>query len=340
MGARDLHAQTRTTSGRVIGSDGAGLPGVTVLVKGTSLGAATDTDGRYSLPVPAGATTLVFSFVGYTSQEARIGDGPLNITLATNSTSLDEAVVVGYGTQSRRDLTGSVATVTGKEIANTPVQSFDQALQGRASGVSITTPNGVLNNPPVIRIRGANSIALSSSPLFVIDGVPTYSGNNSAVGSVANNPLANIAPEDIENVEVLKDASATAIYGSRANGGVILVTTKRGKKGQARLSYDTWVGVSKPVRLFDMLNAQDYVNIKNEAVRNLNANRLAATGTVGTNVQGFNLADASGNAYDTRWFDYIYRTGVSQNLLTWRRWATPSRTVCWCATTSGASRPA
>lgn len=313
MGARDLHAQNRTTSGRVVGSDGTGLPGVTVLVKGTSLGAATDADGRYSIPVPAGATTLVFSFVGYTSQEARIGDSPLSITLATNSTSLDEAVVVGYGTQSRRDLTGSVATVTGKEIANTPVQSFDQALQGRASGVSITTPNGVLNNPPVIRIRGANSIALSSSPLFVIDGVPTYSGNNSAVGSVANNPLANIAPEDIENVEVLKDASATAIYGSRANGGVILVTTKRGKKGQARLSYDTWVGVSKPVRLFDMLNAQDYVNIKNESVRNLNANRLAATGTAGTNVQGFNLADANGNAYDTRWFDYIYRTGVSQN---------------------------
>jgi len=313
MGARDLHAQSRSISGRVVGSDGAKLPGVTVLVKGTSLGTATDVEGRYTLPAPAGATTLVFSFVGYTSQEARIGDGPVNITLEASTTSLDEAVVVGYGTQSRRDLTGSVATITGKEISNTPVQSFDQALQGRASGVSITTPNGVLNNPPVIRIRGANSIALSSSPLFVIDGIPTYSGNNSAVGSVPNNPLANIAPEDIENIEVLKDASATAIYGSRANGGVILVTTRRGKKGQARLSYDTWVGISKPIRLFDMLNAPEYVNIKNEAVRNLNANRLAATGTVGTNAQGFNLADAAGNAYDTRWYDYIYRTGVSQS---------------------------
>ena len=313
VGARDLHAQQRTLTGRVVGSDGTGLPGVTVLVKGGRQGTATDGDGRFSLAAPASATTLVFSFVGYESREAKIGDGPINVSMESSSTSLDEAVVVGYGTQSRRELTGSVATITGKEIATSPVQSFDQALQGRASGVSITTPNGVLNNPPVVRIRGANSIALSSSPLYVIDGVPTYSGNNSAVGSVPNNPLANIAPEDIENIEVLKDASATAIYGSRANGGVILVTTKRGKKGQARLSYDMWVGISKPVRLFELLNAQQYVDIKNEAVRNLNANRLAATGTAGTNVQGFSLTDANGNAADTRWYDYIYRTGFSQN---------------------------
>jgi TonB-linked SusC/RagA family outer membrane protein len=313
VGAQDLHAQNRPLTGRVVGSDGAGLPGVTVLVKGGTQGTATDVDGRYTLSAPSTATTLVFSFVGYASQEVKIGAGPINVTLVSNPTSLDEAVVIGYGTQSRRELTGSVATITGKEIATTPVQSFDQALQGRASGVAITTPNGVLNNPPVIRIRGANSIALSSSPLFVIDGIPTYSGNNSAIGSVPNNPLANIAPEDIENIEVLKDASATAIYGSRANGGVILVTTKRGKKGQARLSYDAWVGATRPVRLYDILNAADYVNLKNEAVRNLNANRRAI-GAAATNIEdAFKLADANGNAADTRWYDYIYRTGVSNN---------------------------
>ena len=312
VGARDLHAQSRAVTGRVVGSDGAGLPGVTVLVKGGTQGTASDTDGRYTLSVPATATTLVFSFVGYTSQEARITDGPINVTLVASATSLDEAVVVGYGTQSRRELTGSVATITGKEIANTPVQSFDQALQGRATGVQITTPNGVLNNPPVIRIRGANSIALSSSPLFVIDGIPTYSGNNSAIGSVPNNPLANIAPEDIENIEVLKDASATAIYGSRANGGVILVTTKRGRKGQAKLSYDAWVGITKPVRLYDVLNAADYVSLKNEAVKNLNDNRLAATGTRGTNIENA-FGQVTAAAADTRWYDYIYRTGFSNN---------------------------
>jgi TonB-linked SusC/RagA family outer membrane protein len=316
VGARDLHAQNRPLTGRVIGSDGAGLPGVTVLVKGGTQGTATDVDGRYTLSVPSTATTLVFSFVGYDSKEAKIGDGPINITLVSNPTSLDEAVVVGYGTQSRRDLTGSVATVAGKDIANLPVQSFDQALQGRAPGVNITTPNGVLNNPPVIRIRGVNSIALSTQPLVVIDGIPTYTGNTSAVGSVPNNPLGNLNPADIESVDVLKDASATAIYGSRAAGGVILVTTKQGKKGQGRLSYDAWVGLTQPVRLYDILRAQDYVTIKNEAVHNLNINQGRIVNGVfvpGTNNEtAFKTSlDANGNIIDTRWYDYIYRTGLS-----------------------------
>jgi TonB-linked SusC/RagA family outer membrane protein len=315
VGARDLHAQTRSVSGRVVGSDGAGLPGVTVLIKGTNQGTATDMEGRYTLPAPATATTLVFSFVGYDSREAKIGDGPVNITLVSNPTSLDEAVVVGYGTQSRRDLTGNVATIAGREIANLPVQSFDQALQGRAPGVNVTTPNGVLNNPPIIRIRGVNSISLSSQPLIVIDGIPTYSGNNSAVGNVANNPLGNLNPADIESVDVLKDASATAIYGSRAAGGVILVTTKRGKKGQSKLSYDAWAGWSKAVRLYDILGAQDYMNIKNEAVRNLNFNqRNRTTGAPATNTEGFLPSyNADGSLVDTRWYDYIYRTGFSNS---------------------------
>jgi TonB-linked SusC/RagA family outer membrane protein len=316
IGARDVHAQNRPLTGRVIGSDGVGLPGVTVLVKGGTVGTATDVDGRYTLSAPATATTLVFSFVGYDSREAKIGEGPINITLVSNPTSLDEAVVVGYGTQSRRDLTGSVATIAGKEIASLPVQSFDQALQGRAPGVNITTPNGVLNNPPIIRIRGVNSISLSSQPLIVIDGIPTYTGNQSAVSNVPNNPLANLNPDDIESVDVLKDASATAIYGSRAAAGVILVTTKRGKKGQGHLSYSTWVGLTKPVRLLDVLGAQDYVTIKNEAVHNLNINQGKTVNGVfvpGTNNENsFKLAtDANGNTIDTRWYDYIYRTGIS-----------------------------
>ncbi|UOQ99286.1 TonB-dependent receptor [Hymenobacter sp. 5317J-9] len=309
----DLRAQDRNLTGTVIGSDGASIPGVTVLVKGTKLGTSTDADGKFTVSAPASASTLVFSYVGYATQEVAIGgQSSFNIRLATDTKDLSEVVVVGYGTQSRRDLTGSVATITGKEIATAPVQSFDQALQGRAPGVNITTPNGVLNNPPVIRIRGVNSINLSSSPLIVIDGVPAFTGNNSALGSVPNNPLSNLNPADIESMEVLKDASATAIYGSRAAGGVILVTTKKGRKGQSHLSYDTWAGWSKPVRLYDVLNAQQYVDVKNEAVRNLNANRRAI-GAAATNVEGFKLADANGNAADTRWYDYIYRTGFSQS---------------------------
>ncbi|GGE94264.1 SusC/RagA family TonB-linked outer membrane protein [Hymenobacter cavernae] len=261
---------------------------------------------------PASATSLVYSSIGYDSKTVNIGnESTINVTLASSATGLDEVVVVGYGTQARRDLTGSVATIKGAEIANTPVQSFDQALQGRASGVNITTPNGVLNNAPVIRIRGVNSITLSSAPLVVIDGIPAFSGNTSAVGSVPNNPLSNLNPNDIESLEVLKDASAGAIYGSRAAGGVILITTKKGKKGQSRVTLDSWAGWSQPVRLYDVLNAQQYMDIKNEAVRNLNANRVAA-GAAGNNIEGFLPSyNPDGSLVDTRWYDYVYRTGFS-----------------------------
>ncbi|WP_460581700.1 SusC/RagA family TonB-linked outer membrane protein [Hymenobacter luteus] len=315
---QEAWAQTQTISGRVVGTDGSGLPGVTVIVKGGSQGTSTDSDGRYSISVPASTSTLVYSFIGYAPKEVAIaGQSSINVTLSSSATGLDEVVVVGYGTQSRRDLTGSVATVNAAQIANKPVQSFEQALQGQAAGVNITTPNGVLNNPPVVRIRGVNSISLSSAPLYVIDGIPAFSGNSSAVGSVPNNPLSNINPNDIESVEVLKDASASAIYGSRAAGGVILITTKKGKRGQSRLSLDSWVGWSKPVRLYDILNAEDYIAIKNESVRNLNANRiaLAPPGTTPTlAVEGFRpTLDANGNPVDTKWYDYIYRTGFSSS---------------------------
>ncbi|MET4107988.1 TonB-dependent receptor [Hymenobacter sp. UYP22] len=309
-------AQTRTISGRVTDrTTGEGLPGVTVLVKGTSNGVSTNSDGTYTLSAPASGGTLVFSSVGFVSVEQSIGsENTINSALATDSKALSEVVVVGYGaTQSRRELTGSVATVTAAQIANKPVQSFEQALQGQAAGVNITTPNGVLNASPVVRIRGVNSITLSSAPLYVIDGIPAFSGNSSAVGSVPNNPLSNINPADIESVEVLKDASATAIYGSRAAGGVIVVTTKKGRRGQSKLSLDSWVGWNDPVRLYDVLNAADYIDIKNEAVRNLNANRVAI-GQPGSNVEGFKpTLDGSGNPVDTRWYDYIYRTGFSSS---------------------------
>ena len=309
LATHEAAAQTRTITGRVLGTDGAGLPGVTVLVKGGGPGTATNVDGGYSLAVPPTASRLVFSFVGYASQEVPIGDrNAITVTLES-TTGLDEVVVVGYGvTQSRREATGTIATVEGKVIANLPVQSFDQALQGRAAGVNITTPNGVLNNPPVIRIRGINSINLSSQPLVVVDGVPTYNGNTSSVGSVPNNPLSSINPDDIANVEVLKDAASTAIYGSRATNGVILVTTKRGRQGQSRVNYSTWVGLTTPVRLYNILGTADYLMIKNEAVRNLFANGGKAAPTSDYFRPSL---DANNNVVDTRWYDYIYQTGVA-----------------------------
>jgi TonB-linked SusC/RagA family outer membrane protein len=303
------YAQQRTVSGTVTSTeDGSSLPGVNVILKGTTNGTTTDADGKFSLAIPNAGGALVFSFIGLESKEIEIGERTIvDVTLALDVTQLNEVVVVGYGTQTKRDLNGSISSINGSDIKLAPVQSFDQALQGRAAGVNIITPNGVLNNPPVIRIRGINSINLSSYPLIVIDGIPTYSGDNSA-NNAPNNPLSNLNPGDIESIEVLKDASASAIYGSRASAGVILITTKKGAKGKSKVTLDSWMGWTKPFRLFDMLNAEQYMTLKNEAVRNLNQNNG------GTAVEGFLPSyDANGKMVDTDWYKYVYQTGLSHS---------------------------
>lgn len=300
------NAQERLVSGRVTSSeDGSSLPGVNVVIKGTTSGTVTDSNGNFKLSVPSGNAALLFSFIGLQTQEVFIGDrSVVDVALSLDVKQLSEIVVVGYGTQNRKELAGSVSTVAGGDIAVTPIQSFDQALQGRAAGVNVTTPNGVLNNAPVIRIRGVNSIALSSFPLVVIDGIPTFSGDQSG-NSAANNPLASVNPSDIESIEVLKDASASAIYGSRASAGVILITTKKGKEGKSSINLDSWVGVTQPFKLVDLLNADQYLAIKNEGLAN-----------AGLAPRYFKNQDANGNDIDTDWYDYVYRTGfaTSNNL--------------------------
>jgi TonB-dependent SusC/RagA subfamily outer membrane receptor len=180
---------------------------------------------------------------------------------------IEEVVVVGYGTQKKSDVTASLTTVKGSAIADKPVQTFDQAMAGRSTGVQITVPSGVLNAAPVFRIRGTSSISLSSYPLIIIDGVPTFTDNNSTT-SAASNPLASINPADIESIDIAKDAAATAIYGSRAANGVVFVTTKKGKSGRAKINYSTWLSVASPFRLPETLGAEDYVKFKNAAVAN------------------------------------------------------------------------
>ena len=215
-------------------------------------------------------------------------------------------MVVGYGTQRRKEITGSLSSVKGTAIAEKPVQSFEQALAGKAAGVQITNPNGLLNNPPVFRIRGTNSLSLSSYPLVVIDGVPTFTGDQGSTSAPAN-PLASINPSDIESVDIAKDAAATAIYGSRAANGVVFVTTKKGKQGKAKVTYDGWVGWSEETRLPKILDAFQYTDYKNLAVANAKANNPATTG-------GFNLTnDANGNPINTNWYDYVYRKAFSHS---------------------------
>ncbi|GAB4003830.1 TonB-dependent receptor [Spirosoma migulaei] len=308
------HAQGQSVSGTIKDKQtGEALPGVSIVVKGTTTGTTADQEGRFKLNAPANAT-LIFSFIGYSPIEQAIQNrSVINIDLTADTKLLGEVMVVGYGTQTKAEFTGSAVRVNGDAIKEQPVQSFDQALQGRAAGVSIAQPNGVLNNPPVIRIRGVNSISLSSYPLVVVDGIPINTGNVSASTAVPNNPLGDINPADIESIDVLKDAASTSIYGSRAAAGVLLITTKRGKAGKPRITYESWVGSSEAVRLPKLLNAEQFIAIKNEAV--LNAKIL------GGNEKNDNVAsalffpnkNADGSAVDTRWYDYIYRTGVSQS---------------------------
>ena len=225
----------RTIQGSVKSSGQEPLIGANVVVKGTTTGTTTDLDGSFKLSLQNSSGVLVISYTGYETQEITLtSSNQYNILLSESALGLEEVVVVGYGTQQKRTITGNVASIKGEDIASMSVQSFDQALQGRAAGVNVSIPNGVLNNPPVFRIRGINSINLSSFPLIVIDGVPTFAGDLSA-NSAANNILSNLNPSDIQSIEILKDASAAAIYGSRGANGVILITTKRAGKGKMQL---------------------------------------------------------------------------------------------------------
>jgi len=297
-----LHAQERRITGTVTdASDGSTMPGVTISVRGTTQGTITDAAGQYQITVSEGAT-LVFSFIGMVTQEVVVGDQTLiNVALRPDVAVLQEIVVVGYGVQQRRDVSGSISSVSGDAIRTIPIQSFDMALQGKASGVSLTIPNAVLGNPPVIRIRGFNSISGSSSPLIIVDGVPVFTGDLGRTAAAVN-PLGDISPSDIESIEILKDASATAIYGSRAANGVILITTRRGVAGEVRVNYDVNTGWSSAYRLYDLMNAEQFVHTKNHARAN-----------AGLDPVYFLAYDSQGNLIDTDWNDYVYQTGFQHN---------------------------
>lgn len=294
--------QIRVTGTVTDQSTGTTLPGVTVVLRGTTIGAITDGNGRFEINAPSNGV-LVFSFVGMRSVEIPVdGRSVINVSLEPDVFSVEEFVVVGYGVQQRRDVSGSISTIRGDALKTIPVQTFEQALQGKAAGVNITIPNAVLGNPPVIRVRGFNSISGSSSPLIVVDGVPVFTGDLSR-NAAALNVLGDINPADIASIEVLKDASATAIYGSRAANGVMLITTKRGQAGRVSVNYDASFGYSSPYRLYDLMNAEQYVNTKNLA--RTNANNLAAA--------YFLNYDANGDLIDTDWNDHVYQTGFQHS---------------------------
>ncbi|WP_236262936.1 SusC/RagA family TonB-linked outer membrane protein [Aggregatimonas sangjinii] len=251
-----LHAQSITVSGTVTSGDGVGpLPGVNVLVKGTTTGSVTDFDGNYSIVAPDANSTLVFSYIGFTTQEVPVnGRNTIDVVMSEDATALDEVVLVGYGTQIKREVTGSVQTVDLTELADIPVTQVAQKLQGQLAGVQINQTTGVPGEGMNVRIRGQLSISGGSDPLYVVDGFP-----------IAGN-LNNINPAEIENITVLKDAASTSLYGSRAANGVVLITTKQGKVGKTNVSLNISTGLqSVPQRgRLEMMNAVEFAQFKKE----------------------------------------------------------------------------
>jgi TonB-dependent starch-binding outer membrane protein SusC len=285
----------RAISGKVTDDKGNPLTGISVVVKGTNTGTITSSDGTYSITVPANGKTLIFSGVDMTAKEVVIGSqNSVNITMLSADKSLQEVVVIGYGTQRRGAVTSAITKIKGSDLADIPVVSVDKQLAGKASGVNVTLGTGLVNAAPIIRIRGYNSLNLSRDPLFVIDGVPAFTGGFSSVSNT--NSLSDINPNDIESVEVLKDGAATAIYGSRAANGVIMITTKKGRAGRSTLNYDMYVGSSSAFRKPDLLNAQEFVTIANEKLVNAGL-----------------TADARMNAENTNtdWLDVVFRKGAA-----------------------------
>jgi len=308
-----LSAQSnRTVTGSVTDDKGLPLAGVSVTAlaadRKVSATAISDASGKFSINVTDKVRALQFAYVGLEEQSVPIaGKSSLSVKLLASASNLSEVVVVGYGTQKKKEATGSVSTVKGADLAEKPLQSFEAGLAGRAAGVQITVPSGVLNAPPVFRIRGTNSISLSSQPLIIVDGVAAPTGDFSGTNA-AGNALASINPNDIESIDIAKDAAATAIYGSRAANGVVFITTKRGKTGRAKVTYDGWVGFTSAYGLPKMLDAFQYTDFKNAALAN-NAPLITANPTF-----KFALTNGpNGQPINTDWNDYVYRKGTSQS---------------------------
>lgn len=261
-----VRAQDSSIKGKVIGDkDGLGIPFVNVFGKGTTIGTTTDFDGNYQLNLPENIDTLVFSFIGYKTAEVPIaGRSVIDIPLSEDVQALEEVVIVGYGTLKKEDITSSIAVVDATDLQGSPNASFESALQGRASGVLIQNASGKLGEGIKVRVRGASSLSGPNQPLYVIDGIPLNSGGRGSGSNQPTNPMADINPNDIASISLLKDASATAIYGSRAANGVILITTKKGKSGRPKFNIDYQFGVSQTPRKIDLLNAKDYKRLQVE----------------------------------------------------------------------------
>ena len=331
----------RTLSGTVTdGESGGALPGATILVKGTNVGTLSDENGAFSFTAPENAETLVISYLGYQTQEMAIGTNVnFTVEMRTDPLQLGDVVVIGYGQQRKQDLTTAVATIDAEDIRDQPVNSFDQALVGKLAGVQVLQTSGSPGAGVSIRVRGVGSITAGNDPLYVIDGVPVSNDNNRATGDVntgtglyTNQPinvLSTLNPSDIESIQVLKDASASAIYGSRGSNGVVLITTKKGSVGKPTISYNGYYGLQETTTRYDMLNAYEWAQLNFEGRNNTYKDRFPDGQDTDTNAEreanlpGVSAAlippevqpylDGVQGLTDTDWQDEIFRTAQIQS---------------------------
>jgi len=315
----DLILQGIAITGTVTDADGQPLPGASVSIKGTSQGTTTDANGVYSLIVPDVNSTLVFSYIGFVSQEFLVGtQRTIQVSLREVATELDEIVVVGYGTVKKRDLTGAVASVNSEKITSTSAINAAQALQGWVSGVLVNNTSSQPGASPSVYIRGKRSISASSDPLYVVDGIPMAGG------------LSDLSPIDIESIDVLKDASATAIYGARGSNGVIMITTKRGKDGKTIVDYNGYYGAQTILNQLRYMNGAEYAETVREAYRsnnrypfdtpNFEEDQKLTSFRDPYTLESLRMAyDANGNydpskvRSDSKWWDAVHRTGTVTN---------------------------
>lgn len=317
--SQSAFAQNRTVSGKTTdAADGTELIGVTILVKGTSNGTSSDINGNYTLSVSS-TDTLVVSYIGYRNIEIPIGSQTqINISLETEFSELEEVVVVGYGTLTKREITGSITKIGADDLKNIQAPSFEAALQGQAAGVQVIQGSGLAGSGSVIRIRGIGSISAGGDPLYVVDGIPItqsqFTNASRNGGAMNTNPLATLNPNDIQSIEILKDAAAAGIYGSRGSNGVILITTKRASSKGSSFNFSSRFGISEPVAKARMLNSEQYLQLYQEAWENDgNVGRATLPG-------GMTWDEIERRNIDTDWWDENVQTGVKQDYnFSWTR---------------------
>ncbi|HET8735313.1 MAG TPA: SusC/RagA family TonB-linked outer membrane protein, partial [Pricia sp.] len=310
------HVQGVTISGTILDGNNRPLAGASIVEKGTTNGTQSDFDGNFQLQVSDENAVLVISYIGFASQEVSLeGQTTINVSLQEDAANLDEVVVIGYGTQKKSDLTGAVGSVKAEELAERPAASMNQAMAGKVAGVNVTSGSGRPGGRTVVRIRGNTSVSIANTPLYVVDGVIL----NSVSLPNGSTPIDYMNPNDIESIEVLKDASATAIYGARGANGVILVTTKRGTPGGARVNYDVDFGLGTLPKKIPLLNSEEFLRV--EEIAYANAEKYDPAGWAGGAYTDPRLKrtdprlfDSEGKPlYDTDWQDEAIRAAFTQN---------------------------